>query len=232
MKISYKATPNVYELDGAPLAIILHTTLGSIEGAVDWLCTTPEERKRKTGTASYSSAHAVIGRYGEIVELAPVDKGTWHAGAISNPTERAKAIIPKTLLGGLKNPNKHTIGLEFASGYDIDKDGVIESWEKLYTKSQIKAGVEYVLKRIEPQILEKYGVEITFADSNVITHKDVTSYKPDLEIQRSMFLAELAKQRAEMTEPVEPPKGKDITLKVGQSLKVEEVGDGFIKLKI
>jgi len=231
MKITNKPTPNVYGLDGVPVAIVLHTTLGSIEGAVEWLRMTPEERRRRTGTASYSSAHAVIGRHGEVVELAPVDKGTWHAGAVSNPSKRAKDIIPRTLLGGLKNPNKHTIGLEFASGYDIDRDGVLESWEKLYTKSQIKGAVEYVLTRIEPQILEKHGVEIVFADSNVITHRDVTSYKPDLEIQRAMFLAELKRQREE-TEVVIPSPINEIAIKKGQTLKVAEVGDDFIKLKI
>jgi len=231
MKLTYNPTPNAYELDGVPLAIILHTTLGSIEGAVNWLTTTPEERKRQTGTASYSSAHAVIGRYGEIVELAGVDKGTWHAGVISNPSERAKAIIPKNLIGQMKNPNKHTIGLEFASGYDIDKDGVLESWEKLYTKQQIKAGVEYVLMRLEPEIRAKYGVEVIFDANNIITHRDVTSYKPDLEIQRAMFLAELAKHRAEMIQVVEP-EAKQVVLKVGQKVTIEEVGDGFIKLKI
>jgi len=233
MKLTYKATPNVYELDGVPVAIVLHTTLGSIEGAVEWLRTTPEERQLQTGVKSYSSAHAVIGRYGEVVELAPVDKGTWHAGRISNPSKRALDVIPKTFLGGIKNPNKHTIGLEFASGYDIDKDGVLEGWEKLYTKSQIKAAVEYVLTRIEPQILEKYGVEITFADANVITHRDVTADKPNLEIQRAMFLAELNKQRAEQGEdPVTPPKPKEVTLKVGQKVTIGEVGEDFIQLKI
>lgn len=229
MKLSHKPTPNVYELDGVPVAIVLHTTLGSIEGAVEWLRTTPEERERQTGVKSYSSAHAVIGRYGEVVELAGVDKGTWHAGAVSKPSKRALDIIPKTLLGQIKNPNKHTIGLEFASGYDIDKDGVLESWEKLYTKSQIKGAVEYVLTRIEPEILAKHGVTIEFADANVITHRDVTSYKPDLEIQRAMFLAELKKQREEMQE-VTPAPITETTIKKGQTLKVAEVGEGFIKL--
>lgn len=233
MKLTYKATPNVYELDGVPVALVLHTTLGSIEGAVDWLCTTPEERKRKTGTISYSSAHAVIGRYGEVVELAPVDKGTWHAGAVSNPSKRALDVLPKTLLGALKNPNKSTIGLEFASGYDIDKDGVLESWEQLYTTKQIKGAVEYVLTRIETEIKAKYGVEVKFDASNVITHRDVTAYKPDLEIQRAMFLAELDKQRAELGgEEPETPVEKEVVLKVGQKVTIEEVGDGFIKLKI
>lgn len=230
-KLTINPTPNVYELDGVPVALILHTTLGSLEGAVSWLNTTPEERQRRTGTASYSSAHAVVGRLGEVVELAGVDKGTWHAGVVSKPTKRALDVLPKNLLGQLKNPNKHSIGLEFASGYDIDKDGVLESWEQLYSPQQIKGAVEYVLTRVEPEIEAKYGVKVVFDSSNVITHKDVTSYKPDLEIQRAMFLAELEKQRKK-TDVVVPPKAKEVVLKVGQQVTIEEVGDGFIKLKI
>ncbi len=231
MKIQHKLTPNVYELDGAPLAIVLHTTLSSFESAVDWLRTTPAQRQKRYGKRTYSSAHAVFGRNGEIAELAPVNRGTWHAGGISNPSRRAKAILPKTLLGNLKNPNKRTLGLEFASGYDIDKDGILESWEKLYTPKQIKAAVWYVLNRVEPQILEKYGVTIEFKDESTITHKDVASYKPDLELQRTMFLAELKKQRAAGKPPVaETP--EELELKHGDSFTVEVKGKKVIIKKI
>jgi hypothetical protein len=78
-------------------------------------------------------------------------------------------------------------------------------------------------------------VKIEFGDASVITHRDVTSYKPDLEIQRAMFLAELNKQRkarAGNDGPIDPPPVKEIVLKVGQSLKVMEVGADFIKLKL
>lgn len=220
MKIQHKPTPNTYPLDTPPVTLVLHTTLGSFDGAVQWLRTTPEQRQKRHGKKSYSSAHVVFGRYGEIAELAGVDVGTWHAGGVSKPSKRAKEILPKNVLGRLKNPNKSTIGLEFASGYDIDKDGVIESWEKLYTKSQIKASVWYVLNRLEPQILEKYGVKIEFSDDSTITHKDIASYKPDLEIQRSMFLAELNKQRSKTKPPVivEP---EQLEIKDGESFTVE-----------
>lgn len=230
MKLEFKPTPNVYDLDGIPEVLILHTTLGSYESAVAWLCMSPEERERRYGSKTYSSAHAVIGRLGEISELADVTKGTWHAGAVSNPSERAKAVIPKTLLGGLKNPNKHSIGLEFASGYDIDKDGVLESWEKLYTPQQVKACAEYILTRLEPEIERLHGKKITFGSHNIITHRDVTSYKPDLEIQRAMVIAELDKRREEQ-KPL-PPVEETVVLKKGTKLVVDSIEDGIIKIKI
>ena len=205
MKLEIKPTPNKYELWAIPEVIVLHTTLGSYESAVSWLRMSPEERERRTGTKSYSSAHAVIGRLGEVCELAGVENGTWHAGAVNNPTERAKAVIPKDAFGKIKNPNRYSIGLEFASGYDIDKDGVLESWEKLYSPQQVKACVEYILTRLEPEIERVHGKKVTFDGSNIITHKDVTDYKPDLEIQRAMVLAELKKQREAQEGPVEPP---------------------------
>lgn len=195
MKIEYKPTPNVYDFWAPPVGIELHTTLGSLESAVDWLRMTPEERLRRFGQETYSSAMVVFGRNGEIVELATVKEATWHAGAVSGASERAKALIPRTLLGGIKNPNRYMLGYEFASGYDIDKDGVLESWEKLYTPAQIKASVWYTLNRVEPQMLELWGVDRKFNGDSTLTHRDTNAGKPNLDLQRAMFVAELSKQR-------------------------------------
>ena len=190
MNITRQETPNQYELDGDIKALILHTTLGSFDGAMDWLTTSPEERERKTGVKSYSSAHFVIGRNGEVTQLAGLDKGTWHAGAISNPTKRALDVLPKTIFGTLKNPNLSTIGIEFAAGYDIDRDGVLEEWEELFTPTQIKTCVQLILTVIEPALGK------TFSASNILAHRDVTDYKEALTMQRAMVVAELEKQRA------------------------------------
>lgn len=206
MNIQQKLTPNIYDLEAPPLTLILHTTLGAFIGAVEWLRMSPEEREKRTGRKSYSSAHAVFGRVGEVAKLAPVTKGTWHAGNISKPSDRAKrSLLPKTILGSLKNPNRASIGFEFASGYDIDRDGVLESWEKLYTPIQIKNAVEYTITVLEPAIKKYYGIDYQFSSSTVLTHRDIDAGKPNLDIQRAMFLAELSKQRRAVSVPTPPP---------------------------
>ena len=217
MEITKKNTPNQYELGDDIVAIVLHATLGSYKGAVEWLMMSPEERKKRTGAKSYSSAHAVFGRLGEVTELAPPTVGTWHAGAISKPSGRAKAILPTHPWGTLKNPNKRTLGLEFASGYDIDRDGMLEAWEQLYTKKQIKACVWYILNVIEPKTGKKFG------EHNILTHQDITNYKPNLETQRTMIIVELLKQREEMKNPspvvVEPESNIIISIREGRMTK-------------
>ena len=223
MRIDRKNTPNQYELWGDVEALVLHTTLGAYAGAVRWLMMSAAERKRRYGKATYSSAHAVFGREGEITELAPPNKGTWHAGAISNPSKRALDVLPKNAWGKLKNPNRFTIGLEFASGYDIDKDAVIEDWEKLYTEKQVQAAAWYILNELEPKIGKKFDAH------NIITHRDIASYKPDLEIQRSMVIMELARQRRIKENPPQPtppptPAPVEPTPGSGIIISIEEAG--------
>jgi len=216
-KITIKSTPNQYALEGDVLAIILHTTLGKYEGAVEWLMMSPEERELRTGRKSFSSANAVFGRLGEITELAPPDRGTWHAGIVYKPSRRAKAILPKTIFGKLKNPNRRTLGLEIASGYDVDNDGTLENWERLYTPQALKECAWYILNVIEPKTGKQFG------NQNILTHFDIDNRKPKIEIQRAMILMELSKQRKEKESPtvekpasVEPEKNIIISMKEGE----------------
>ncbi len=70
--VSFRPTPNV----GGALAaryLVLHFTAGrSLETSVESLCT-----QKPQGNAS---AHLVLGRDGRIVQLAPFNVVTWHAG--------------------------------------------------------------------------------------------------------------------------------------------------------
>ena len=184
IKIEYKPSPNFSELKGKVRAIVLHTTLGSYQSAVSWLRTSPEEREKMTGKKSYSSAHVVIGRNGEIALLIGFDLAAWHAGSVDRPSARAKKVLKRTLTG-LENPNGYTIGIEFASGYDVDGDLRIEDWEKMYTPAQVKSAV-WLLKEVIELAVEK-----EFTEDEILTHRDITSYKPNLELQRELFLAEL-----------------------------------------
>ena len=193
--IEQKPSPNTDNVSFNPRGITLHTTLGNFNGAVDWLRTSPEERKRKTGVKTYSSAHFVIGRLGEIAQLIPLDKRAWHAGRVSKPTELGKAALKPSIVG-YQNPNNYMFGLEFASGYDIDRDGILESWERLFTPHQIKAAV-FLKNHIE----EALNIEIP--ERYIITHHDTDSSKPNITAARLMVLSELRKQ--EQPQPTPPP---------------------------
>jgi N-acetylmuramoyl-L-alanine amidase len=77
--VPFRATPN----KGGPITpavIVLHDTAGRLdqEGSVAWLC----------DKAARASAHFVISRAGEIVQLAPTTVATWHASrsASRSPT--------------------------------------------------------------------------------------------------------------------------------------------------
>ena len=115
---NYKKTPNTgnpFE-EGLPDTIVIHYTAGnSITSSVNWL-TNPEAR---------ASAHLVIGKEGEIYQLAPFNIITWHAGRSSWKGR-----------GGL---NKYSIGIELEnSGYLIKKpDGYCNVWDKKIPEEKI-----------------------------------------------------------------------------------------------
>ena len=88
--VSFRATPNV---GGAlvPRYLVMHYTAGrSLESSVESLCSIKPQ-----GNAS---AHLVLGRDGRIVQLAPFDVVTWHAGV--------------SHWNGLAGLNRHSIGIE------------------------------------------------------------------------------------------------------------------------
>lgn len=107
-----KITPNVSSYKTKKIGFIIHGTLGSYNGAVNWLCTKPEDRP----VLSYSSAHYVVSKLGEVTKLADELQVTWHAGVISNPTWRARKYMPTKsgipLIAPFKNPNDSFVGIE------------------------------------------------------------------------------------------------------------------------
>jgi N-acetylmuramoyl-L-alanine amidase len=90
----------------APRYLIFHyTASASAESAVRWLC----------GPAARASAHLVLGRGGEIVQLAPFNVETWHAG--------------KSRWAGHSGLNGCSIGVEIANaGRLVRSDGVLRTW--------------------------------------------------------------------------------------------------------
>jgi len=206
MNIRQVPSPNFYDLTDNPHILVLHTTLGAFNGAVEHLTST------KTGV----SAHYVFGRNeGEIAQLVTLDKGAWHAGVISNPSARGKKAMKRDAFWNFQNPNKYSIGFEFAAGYDIDRDGILESWEQAYTTAQIRNSVKVLVDVIEP------ALGYTFQNPNILIHKDITSYKPELEAQRTLFIAELGRYRIEkiLLENLLPEKIDEVKAKKPSSLK-------------
>lgn len=164
MEIKFTQTPNYAKGTGIKkIGFVLHGTLGAYKGAVEWLMTPKEKRKDK----SQSSAHYVIGRNeGEVTQLVKESDIAWHAGNISNPTARAQKVLPKKN-GKYLNPNDYFIGIEFAWGYDTDKDGDIDTADKTLTEWQYKCAME---------IMRASGV---YSADTTLSHKEITDYKGD-----------------------------------------------------
>lgn len=152
IKIFMNKSPNYSKATRQKIGYIIHGTLGKFEGAVDWLCTPPEKRP----VVSYSSAHYVIAKDGRYEQLVDKKDVSWHAGNISNPTERAKSLL---LIenGKYVNPNELFIGieLEWFKGDEV-------------TEEQYKKVVE---------IINKGGI----INPKIMCHKELTDYKVDFE---------------------------------------------------
>lgn len=100
-EVSYQATPNVGGVL-RPRWLVLHYTAGrSLESSVASLCT-----RKPAGNAS---AHIVLGRDGRIVQLAPFNVVTWHAGVSS--------------WEGVSGLNAHSIGIEMDNAGALDEIG-------------------------------------------------------------------------------------------------------------
>lgn len=179
MNIPFQQSPNYALGPTKKIAIVLHFTLGSYKGAVEWLSNSNRPNR--------SSAHFVIGRNsGEIVQLVKVADIAWHAGAVSNPNERAKKIMRKNLDGTYVNPNQYTIGIELAAGYDVDQDGVVEPNENDITEWQYQQLTELV-----KSLTSNPDTAFVLDEKNIVIHGDITDYKEKPEIVRTELLKRL-----------------------------------------
>jgi N-acetylmuramoyl-L-alanine amidase len=115
---TFRATPNI----GGPLSpryLVLHYTAGrSLDSSVESLCT-----KKPSGNAS---AHVVLGRDGRIVQLAPFDVVTWHAGI--------------SAWNGLTGLNTASIGIEMDNAGALDKvgDRYVAWFGEAYPDSEVR----------------------------------------------------------------------------------------------
>jgi N-acetyl-anhydromuramyl-L-alanine amidase AmpD len=179
MNIPFQQTPNYALGPTKKVVIVLHFTLGAYNGAVSWLMNANRPNR--------SSAHYVIGRKeGEITQLVKLTDIAWHAGAVSNPNERARRVMKKNLDGTWMNPNQYTIGIELAAGYDVDQDGAVEPNENDITEWQYNALTELV-----KSFPNNADISFVLDEKNIIVHGDITDYKEKPEIVRTELLKRL-----------------------------------------
>lgn len=110
ISIKFQASPNYSEhFTNKPSLIIVHYTAGaSLESSANWLCN-PQVK---------ASAHIIIGKNGNIIQLVPFNKKAWHAG--------------KSKWESLTNINKYSIGIEMDNAGKLSKrvDGYYTSFNK------------------------------------------------------------------------------------------------------
>ncbi len=132
------ASPNYSARQNTPVdLIVLHSTAGSMHGALSWLC----------NQQSRVSAHYLIARDGTIYKLVPTKYAAWHAG---------KSTVPK--------PNLRSIGIELEQLYpQPPTDEQIDALHQLVTvlKAYIP-GVRYLAghKEINKRKQDPWGVDM------------------------------------------------------------------------
>lgn len=120
--VKFEETENVGGGLPEPKYLIMHYTAGSsFRSTVDWF-KKPEAK---------ASAHLVIGRNGQIVQMVSFDKVAWHAGA--------------SRWRGLDGLNNHAIGIELdnagmlTAARDAHGNRIWLSWfQKEYPRSQVR----------------------------------------------------------------------------------------------
>jgi len=143
-------SPN-YSKRKSPLqGVVLHyTAAGNYLSSARWLC----------NPAAKASAHVVIGRKGEVVELVSKELKAWHAG-IGEMYIKDKGV--------LSNPNDFTYGIELANygnayvgdygkhaDLKFDNGGVVSGYWEQYPQEQIDA-LKGVLEQFPESI--KYNI--------------------------------------------------------------------------
>lgn len=121
------------------LAIVNHITGGQYPGCRSWLC----------NPQAQASAHYIVNRTGEIIQIVDDKDTAWHAGIVNKPNW--------TLYNQMQyNPNRWTIGIEH-EGYD----GAL-------TEEQYQATLE-----LHRMLIAKYNIPIN--NEHIVGHYRVDS---------------------------------------------------------
>jgi N-acetylmuramoyl-L-alanine amidase len=116
-KAEFKPTPNISSgVTIKPRYLVMHYTAGaSLDSSVNWL----RDPRAK------ASAHLVVGRGGEIVQLCAFNQRAWHAG--------------RSNWRGLSGLNGHSIGIEFDNAGPLTEtaDGWTSHFGRAYPDSEV-----------------------------------------------------------------------------------------------
>lgn len=163
MEIINSPSPNFSESTLPKTTLVIHKTLGLMPGTLEWL----------RSQHSQVSSQYLITKKGEIHQLVQNGDMAWHSGRIYNPSNRAKKVMLKTSWGSYINPNKYCIGIE--------NEALINNEP---TKEQLEANI-WLFKTLK----DDPSVNFNGNPDHFITHKDITSYKPDMELWRNKILS-------------------------------------------
>jgi N-acetylmuramoyl-L-alanine amidase len=165
LKVSYQESPNVSGpfKAGFPDTIVIHYTAGgSASSSAKWL----QNPKAK------ASAHLVIGKKGEIFQLAPFDIRTWHAGRSS--------------WKGRSGLNQYSIGIEIdnagiltqtAEGYMTHFSKLVPNKSVVLAKHKLDAGERgweaYTPQQIDMVEAICLALVETYNISEIVGHDDI-----------------------------------------------------------
>ncbi len=165
VKISFEETPNVSGpfKDGLPDTVIIHYTAGSsAESSAAWL----------KNPSAKASAHLVVGKKGQIIQLAPFNIRTWHAG--------------RSAWKGRTGLNQYSIGIELDNAGLLNKsgEGYLTSFNKKIDDANVvlarhKLGTEeraweaYTPKQIEVAEQICMALKEAYNISEILGHDDI-----------------------------------------------------------
>lgn len=137
--VAFVPTPN---LGGALDAegIVLHDTAGRLDAqsSVAWLC----------DARAKASAHFVVGRDGEVVQLAPTNRQTWHAG--------------RSAFRGRSGVNGFAVGIEIVNPGRLERVGR-NAWRAWYGEVFGATGEIHVRRAATPEHGDGYWMDYTAA---------------------------------------------------------------------
>lgn len=164
MDIIKKESPNcnMGRNEQVPIIIVCHTTCGSFDGAVSWLC----------NKESKASSHFVVAKDGRVTQLVDIKNTAWCNGTKTDKNDNkyvGNSTIKKVREKG-GNANNYTVSIEF--------EGLANDKGKL-TDIQFETAIE-LIQHIKSEVKRIYKYEINYTIDEIVGHCHITpKWKPN-----------------------------------------------------